>query len=96
MQAKQQEHSEVLIVSDILEKPFPNVKFDDIYKSLPIIGGSLTGDHEQHTQSYSENYHTSQIRADVEMVEFSSEVGTELSNVRCTQSFAYGSFKCMI
>ena len=79
-----------LLVSDILDNPFPNVTLEDVDKSLPLLCGSSSGDNEQHPCSNGENYRTSQARVEIEMVELHSKAVTEVSSVSCTDVLTHG------
>ena len=76
-----------MLVSDTLYNPFPNITLDDIYKSLLILDGSLTGYYGKNLQSNGENYCTSQARVEIKMVEIYSKAVIEVSSVSFNLNF---------
>ena len=76
-----------MIVSNILDKLFLNVKLDDIDKSLTLIGGSLPGDRDQHPPSEGANDRPSQAGDEIDIKELNYKVGTEVSSVTCNLNY---------
>ena len=76
-----------------MDTPFPNVTLDDIENSLPLLGGSLTGDLGIHTQSDDENDRTLQARVEIETVEIYSKVGKEVSSSSCNLNLSVDNCK---